>query len=144
MKRILTLFLALLLAFCPVMALSAESPTVGPSMIFKSQPKVSYMLPAPDENWLDLKLDQYLSEDYGWVLMDVVILKTTEPYPEFLCRFSIDPREDQEVGIVLTNLEYEKIYAAMGEKMENNWIKFDFSDVDPDTYIMFVYISKVE
>lgn len=144
MKKIISIFLAFVLAFCPIAAFGAGSPTVGPSMVFKSDPKVTFMLPAADASWLALKLDQYLSEDSEWILMDVIILKTEEPYPDFLCRFSIDPKEDQDVGIVMTTLDYEYKYAAIGEKMENNWIKFDFSDVEPDTYVMFVYISKVD
>jgi len=146
MKKFISILLALILALCPIAALGAgaPSPSVGPTMLFKSEPKVTFMIPAPDESWITLAMDQYLSEDYKWTLMDVIILKTEEAYPEFLCKFSIDPTEKQEVGIVLTDLEYKFVYAEMGEKMENNWIKFNFSDVEPDTYVMFVYISKVD
>ena len=144
MKKIISILLALILALCPMIVLAAGSPTFGPAMVFKSQPKVSFMLPAADESWFNLKLDQYLSEDYQWNLMDVVILKTTKAYPEFLCQFAADPRNGQEIGIVLTDLEYKMQFAAIGEKTDDNWVQFDFSTVEPDTYIMFVYISKVD
>ena len=143
MKKIISLLLAFILALCPIAAMSTTnvpSPTLD-KVLFRSQPRITYMIPAVDDFWFSLDLQKFLKPEFDWQMNDVIIIKTIDNYSEFICQFAAQYKQDQHVAIVLTNLSYQVKHALNGEILENGSVKFNFEKVNPNTYIMFVFAA---
>lgn len=150
MKKILAIILALLMALVPMSTLAAKSPTVG--CMIRSQPAITYHLVNYDDSFaallsdlkVDMDLDALCAEyiDGEWSLDEALYIEVAEKYEIVKWRLMPEYNKDQAVAMLLVGDQTGAHIFQWGTVCEDGDVEFDFSEVEPDIYYMFVISGK--
>lgn len=148
MKRILAVLMALLVSFAPIGVFAAGSPTLA-KMIY-SNPAIHYELVNYDDSFLALLNDLgveietvkdeqlvVFAEQY-WSLDEALIIEVDKPYGLVEWRLMRDYETDDEVAALIVGDQTATTFILPGFVVLNKNVIFDFTDLEPDIYYMFV------
>lgn len=140
MKKFVAFLLALIMALVPIIGLAASSKTVKDLSWTKPRIQISYM--DPTEDIIALSFADVLPVNYEWFLDDLYIISFKNPIENIDWTLTAPYEEKDQVIAILTKEDYKPLYVLDGViDSETGGVAFNFKDVKPDSYIMFVYAA---
>lgn len=148
MKRILAVLMALLVSFAPIGVFAAGSPTVG--CMIRSNPAINYHLVNYDDSFLALLSDLgveieviqdeqvVIYDESKWSLDEALTIEVDKPYGLVEWRLMREYELDDQVIALIVGDQTAAQFVLPGTILTNKNIIFDFSEMEPDIYYMFI------
>ena len=145
MRKFLSVVIAILMALMPFTALAAN-PSPSLETMIKSQPAIAYHLVNYDDSWQalfnDLKIDPDFSayfETGEYSLDEALIIEVDKQYELVTWHFMLEYKPEHQVIMVLKGDQSNDPIIQAGLVNENGSVTFDYSEVEPDLYYMFIF-----